>query len=630
MNLAAGKTPALRVTKAVGCAIETTDLQQQSPPTFARDIASIIYRNCTRCHRPGESAPFPLTSVDEVRAHAKQIAEVTALRLMPPWKPAPGRGVFQGERRLTEGEIQTLARWAAAGAPAGDVQSAPASPHFDGTGNLGKPDLVITLDHPYTLAASGSDVFRNFILKPTLDRKRYVRAVEIRPGNSRVVHHANLLLDRTRMSRLRDGKDGAPGFPGMDTRIETHSFDPESHFLFWKPGTPSRQEPEGMALELEPGTDLVLNMHLQPSGKPETLQPSVALYFTDQAPTKRPMLIQLERDGALDIPAGRSDFVVTDSLTLPLDVDVLGIYPHAHYLGKDLQAKARLPDGSEKWLIHIPDWDINWQAVYRYEHPVHLPKGTVVSMRYTYDNSGSNPRNPHKPPTRVRAGDRSEDEMAHLWLQVLPLSTGTDDARLTLQKAVLARRLSKYPSDFYSEFSLASIAQSEGKLPEAIRYYRRALATAPRDASAHNALGTALLESGDENEALAEFRSAVSLDARTGDAHYNIARVLLRRDQIPDAIVHLREALRIDPEDASAMTDLGAALCMTGAASEGMTHLSKATILQPESYNAHFNYGQALAIAGNPKQAEREFREALRLKPNDKDALEALRQLHTQ
>jgi hypothetical protein len=137
--------------------------------------------------------------------------------------------------------------------------------------------------------------------------------------------------------------------------------------------------------------------HLQPSGKPELIQPSIGLYFTPHPATELPMLLQLENDAKLDIPAGQKDFLVTDDFTLPIDVRLLAIYPHAHYLGKDIQTFAILPDGTKKTLIHIPHWNLNWQAVYRYAEPVRLPKGTRVSLRYVYDNSAGNPLNPNHP-----------------------------------------------------------------------------------------------------------------------------------------------------------------------------------------------------------------------------------------
>ncbi len=150
----------------------------------------------------------------------------------------------------------------------------------------------------------------------------------------------------------------------------------------------------------------------------------VGLYFAKSAPTVFPMLVQLEHDGAINIPPGANNFVVTDELTLPVDCKLLAIYPHAHYLGKLIEAWATLPGGRREWLIRIPDWDINWQAVYEYKRPMLLPKGTKVAMRVSYDNSAANGRNPNHPPRRVQAGNRSEDEMGHVWLQLLPVTNG--------------------------------------------------------------------------------------------------------------------------------------------------------------------------------------------------------------
>ncbi len=310
----------------------------------------------------------------------------------------------------------------------GSPADLPPQPQFVKGWQLGKPDLIVKAAKPFQLPASGIDTYWNFILPIPINESRWVKAVEITPGDKRLVHHANILVDRLELSRKMETEPGA-GFGGMEIRIESELFDPDSHFLFWKPGTVPYVEPDGMALRLDKGTDLVLNTHLQPSGKPEVIQPSIGIYFTDKPATEHPMLLQLDCDSQLDIPPGDSNFVVHDEFTLPLDADVLAIYPHAHYLGKELQATATLPDGTRETLIDIKHWDLNWQAVYRYEQPVPLPKGTVISMRYVYDNSEDNVANPNHPPKRVKGGNRSSDEMAHLWLQVLPKSVPGSEPR---------------------------------------------------------------------------------------------------------------------------------------------------------------------------------------------------------
>ena len=322
-------------------------------------------------------ARFPLLTYQDVKKHGRQIVAVTQTRFMPPWLPEPGELKFADERRLSDEQIATIRAWVDQGMLEGKPSDLPPKPTFVEGWQLGQPDVVLKAEKPYMLSATGSDQYWNFILPVPIHETRWVRAVEIRPGDKRLVHHANILVDRYESARRME-KDKGSGFGGMEVRIDSEVFDPDSHFLFWKPGTVVTNEPDGMALRLDKGTDLVLNTHLQPSGKEEPVQPSVGLYFTDKPATVHPMLLQMQNDAALDIPAGDSNFVVTDEFTLPIDVDLLGIYPHAHYLGKDMLATAMLPDGTTKTLIHIKHWDLNWQAVYRYAEPVFLPKNTVL------------------------------------------------------------------------------------------------------------------------------------------------------------------------------------------------------------------------------------------------------------
>ncbi len=347
--------------------------------TFNHDIAPVIFHSCSSCHRPGEAAPFSLLTYEDVKKHARQIAEVTRTRNMPPWLPAPQDLKFADEMRLPDAQIALIQRWVDEGAVEGAALDLPPQPKFVEGWQLGTPDLILTAEKPLVLPPQGTDTYWNFIFPIPIRETRWVKAIEIRPGDKRYVHHANILVDRAGSLRNREAAPGA-GFGGMEIRIESQVFDPDSHLLFWKPGTVPYVEPEGMALRLDKGTDLILNTHLQPSGKPEVIQPSIGLYFTSKPATKLPMLLQLENDAKLDIPAGKKDFEVTDEFTLPIDVDLLAIYPHAHYLGKEIQAFATLPDGTRETLIQIPRWNLSWQAVYRYEQPVLLPKGTAVTL----------------------------------------------------------------------------------------------------------------------------------------------------------------------------------------------------------------------------------------------------------
>ena len=426
---------------------------------------------------------------DDVKKHARQIVAVTHSRFMPPWLPAPQELKFADEWRLSDAQIALFQQWVDQGTPQGSPADLPPMPQFVKGWQLGQPDLIVRAQKPFLLPATGVDQYWNFILPIPITQTRWVKAIEIRPGDKRLVHHANMYVDRLRSARAMETAPGA-GFGGMEIRIDSEAFDPDSHFLFWKPGTVPYVEPDGMALRLDPGTDLVLNTHLQPSGKPETIQPSIGIYFTDKPATVHPMLLEIENDAALHIPAGDNSFVVTDSFTLPVDVDVLAIYPHLHYLGRDAEATATLPSGETRTLIHIKRWDVNWQAVYRYAQPVPLPKGTVVAMHYIYDNSADNVFNPNHPPKPVNGGNRATDEMAHLWLQVLPHSDGTDrDPRMLLQEALSRHEVDKNPANFEAQYNLAAMLQARGEVGEAVLHYAAALQLRPTDAVVNNAYG---------------------------------------------------------------------------------------------------------------------------------------------
>ena len=429
----------------------------------------------------------------------------------------------------------------------------------------------------------------------------YARS-RISPGGKRIVHHANLYVDRTRSARRQEIEPGA-GFPGMDPVIERTTFDPDDgHFLFWKPGGMPHIEPDGLALRLDPGSDLVLNAHLQPTGKPEQARPSIGLYFTDKPPDRFPMLIQLEHDGALDIPPGDPNFLVSDDFRLPLDVDVLAVYPHAHYLGHLLEGYATLPDGQRKWLIRIPDWDTNWQSVYYYRDPVFLPKGSIVSMRYHYDNSAANPRNPNDPPRRVVAGNQSTDEMGHLWLQVLPHGTG--DRRMQLEEALLRHRLEKYPDDFMSYFKLGALRLARLDPPGALSFLQAAVRIEPDHPEARNMLGSALSALGRTTEAIDQFRLALKARPDYGNARYNLARILVKTGRYDEAIENYHQVLEAFPRDAQVRNELGELYLRRSRFAEALEMFNQALAIDPSNQAATRNRETALRGAAINKTGQ--------------------------
>jgi tetratricopeptide (TPR) repeat protein len=583
--------------------------RQQTPPAadsgrvvFSRDIAPIVFRSCSPCHHSGEAGPFPLVTYGEVKSHARQIADITRKGLMPPWLPSSDSPRFEEGSQLSEEEIALFQKWVADGLQEGSPSELPRAPRFNAGWQLGKPDLILQASAPFTIPASGSDVYWNFIFREPVKASRFVKAVEIHPGEKRLVHHANLLVDRSQSAR-REEKSPGSGFAGMELQIESESFDPDGHFLFWKPGSPPIVEPAGLALHLDPGNDLVLNAHLQPSGKEESIQPSIGIYFTNEPATKFPVLLQLENDRALDIPPGESNFVVTDQFTLPEDVQLLAIYPHAHYLCREMLALARFPDGQEKALIHIPRWDLNWQAVFRLAQPESLPRGTTIVMRYRYDNSADNIANPNNPPQRVRAGNRAMDEMAHLWLQVLPVAQAGDsrDPRMTLQESLARHHIENNPADFEAHYNLAAVLQLRGATQEALQQFQAALQLRPDDATVENAVGGALLALNRIPEAITHLTSATNERPDYFDAHYNLGIALANGGDFSRAAKEFTAAVKLRPLDAAAEANLGAALAELGETKNAVAHFNRALELDPGNALAKENLAALRGAGAQPE-----------------------------
>jgi tetratricopeptide (TPR) repeat protein len=562
--------------------------------TFTKDIAPIVWSRCATCHRPGEIGPFSLITYDEVKRHATQIAVVTARRLMPPWKPEPGRGEFLNERRLPASELQALQQWIADGVPEGDPGDLPEQPAWHDSWQLGTPDLVVTMPQPYNVPAGGADVFRTFVIPIPTTAPRYVRALEFRPGTARVVHHANLGVDRTRSSRQLDARDPEPGYAGGMERDARY---PEGQLLGWTPGQAPHRVPEGTQWRLEPGSDLIVQLHLQPTGKPESVQVSAGLYFTSDPPTRTPIGLRLGSE-TIDISPAVPNYVVADAYVLPTAVDVVAIQPHAHNLARRMEATATLPDGSRRWLIAIDDWDFRWQDVYRYVAPIALPKGSTIAMRYEYDNSAANPRNPHTPPSRVVWGQNTSDEMGDLWIQVIPGSSA--DAAILME-------------DFRRKAHTEDLAA-----------YTKLLHGDPGNPLRHDAVAQLYLDEGKLDDAIAEFRQSIRLNPESATTRYNLGYALSARGRRDEAMTELNEALRLDPEYAQAHNNLGALLEVSGRLDEAQAHFEKAVALRPDNVEAQVNLAQLLSNRGAPEAAADHFRAALAMRTDYAQALAGL------
>lgn len=584
------------------------------PVSFNEHIAPILYESCTPCHRPNGPAPFSLLTYAEARSLAPLVGASTADRSMPPWLPAAGSPEFAGDRSLSESQIDLIQRWVSDGTPEGDPQNAPTPPPLGEDWPLGEPELLVTLDAPYELPGSEGEIFRNFVIPAPVNETRYVRTIDIRPSDARVVHHAQLLVDRTGSARRVDARDPEPGFDGMlhAGNIET----PSGFFLGWTPGRQPFEGYDGLGWKIDAQTDLILMLHLRPGRESEPVDCDIALYFTDAVPTRFPLPIKLSAP-IIDIPAGAHDYSVQDSFTLPVDVQALSVYPHAHYRGKRVEGRAVLPDGTEKLLIRIEDWDFNWQDEYRYSRPIALPRGTTLLMRWTYDNSAANPRNPARPPVRVVYGPRSADEMGELMIQVLPRSQSdrhvlTERLRrkdLEWQVALFRHKLRAGPEEPDHHYDLGVALQELGRLDEAISHYRRVIELRPDHAEAHGNLGTALRARGAPEEARLAYLRSLALEPGDPAVRTNLGSLLQSEGDLRGAIEEYREAIRIDRDYARAHGSLGFALAMKGAVREAVAHFREAIRLDPEWVAPKF--GAAWALATNPDSALRDSHEAI-------------------
>jgi len=403
---------------------------QEIPVTFNKQIAPIIYKNCSTCHRPGEAAPFPLLSYQDVAKKGKTIGKVTVSHVMPPWKPEPASYAYRDERRLSAEEIELIQAWVKHGMPEGRAKDKLEPPKFSSGWALGEPDLIVQMPAAYHVPADGPDVYRNMGVPLGLTDDKWVSAIDMKPSARAVVHHVLYFADGNGRAHEKPQQGSEPGFSGM--RAGGASIPLGG----WAVGAQPHLFPEGLALRVPKGSDLVIQYHFHPTGKPEAEKSVIGLYFAKKAPERTLTRIQMPPHyslfSGLDIPAGNPDFVLRDSYTVPVATDAVAVSAHAHYIAKQLKMTATFPDGEVKTLLSIKDWDFAWQDRYFFQQLVPLPKGTKLDVEIHWDNSAENPRNPSSPPMRVTWGEESKDEMGSISLIAVPhaesdLKTLTED-----------------------------------------------------------------------------------------------------------------------------------------------------------------------------------------------------------
>ncbi len=437
-----GTRAAVSRTTPVGCLLEAPGSgAEEGAITFNREIAPIIFSNCLVCHRDGEVAPFAMTNYEQVSKRARQIAEVTSARIMPPWKPTPDYGHFADERRLSAAQIEMLRTWAEAGAPEGKPDDLPALPKFPTGWQLGKPDLIVRMPRPFALHADGIDVNQHFVIPLGLKEDRLISAVEVHPGNPKIVHHAHMFVDTSGQARMLDAADPGEGY----TKFGGNGLPSAAYLGGWNPGATPHFFPRGTGRLVPKGGDVVFQIHYHPSGKPEVDQTEIGLYFAP--PGARQVVTDLVIGNVdLVIPAGNASAQFTAEYKIPSNLTVMEIRPHMHLLGKNYQVKGVLPNGQEVPMIKIEDWDFNWQDSYVFDPVLRLPAGTTIQILVTYDNSEKNRDNPNSPPKTVFFGEESTDEMSNCAIRVTADSVAELKAVMSDNSKYWSGQMQKYLS----------------------------------------------------------------------------------------------------------------------------------------------------------------------------------------
>ena len=580
------------------------------PPTFYGDIAEILHSECAECHRPDGGGPFSLLTYEDAADHADQIADVVASRFMPPWPPDSRVNSFLDERTLAPEEIQQFRAWAEAGAPAGPSAGSAFTPSQwarKSAWALGTPDLVVSFAAPYEVPAEATDdIYRNFVIPVPVERPHYVHAIEIRPTNLQVAHHMFVRIDRTGAARALSGQDGSPGFEGMERPPGIAP--PQGCILSWQVGKQPSPEPEGVAWRLEPNSDFVIECHLQPTGKREPLDIQIGLHFTDQRPTKHPVLINL-RELNIDIPSGEADYHTKMEYTLPVDATATAVLPHAHYLGHNIQGYADLPNGQRQPLVSIPDWNFNWQGEYRYQQPIRLPAGTKIVMDFQFDNTAENPFNPSSPPKRVRYGPQSKDEMAELAVQLIP------DSRADFE--VLRRDFSRWQL-------------KHEVIPYGLRMLSDPATPVEEQSKFRVNLGKAYIALGDTTQAEEQLQQATRLPNSGADPWFYLGRLRVAAQDLDGGKAYFERALALDRRHLDTLNGLGLVAMRTQRPREAIEYFQRAIQIQPQIATFHYNQGLCYLQLKAYSQAKSSLQKTVEMEPGNQKAARLLSQLERQ
>jgi len=644
-ELLAGRPVSVATSENDGCLLD----RRVRPPhtravTYSRDIAPILSRRCTSCHRSGGMGPFELASYDDAVRWSEMLVEVVTLRRMPPWHADARHGRFANDRRMADEEIDTLVAWARQGMErGGDAEVAIASPAPQ-TWSIGEPDMLVESPREFEVPADGVMPYQYSALSTAecdalFDGDRWIQAAELLPSEPSVVHHITVFF-------VPPGKPAPP-----------EDFREVCGMVGWAPGTPAFDYPIGCAMRVPRGAQVVFEVHYTPRGRATRDRPRLALRFASQPPPRELKLVTHDHP-ALRIPPGDPHYRAELSAVFTGGASLVGLVPHMHLRGKSFMYEVQFPGQRRDVLLSVPRYDFNWQILYWLAEPLAMPKGTRIKATAHWDNSRHNTSNPD-PTVEVTVGPQSSDEMMVAWMffavelaagearadQILALEGNREleaavdqwraavrdnpqDAQARYQFALALRAKGQFPAarqqleqsvalrgeHAASRHELASLLAHSGDLSSAIEHGRVAVKLNSQSAGYANDLGVLLLRAARFAEAAQWFSRALALSPDDPLTHHNLGLALAQQGQVEDAIQHYGRALDLKPENAEAHRDLGVALVKCGRTEEALVHFARAADIRPELPEPHFYLGIGLAAKGDTRAAIEAYRRALRMK----------------
>jgi hypothetical protein len=384
-------------------------------PTFSKDVAPILYKNCATCHRPGETAPMSLLTYKDARPWAKSIRQYVASGQMPPWHATEPQGVFLNDRRLSQADKDILTDWADGGAPEGNPKDLPPAPKFVDGWQIGKPDVVLTMTKPYEVPAKGTIAYQYFQVPTNFTEDRWVQAMEIRPGARSVVHHVIVYMKEPEGTPMVSAfKPVLPVIPQRSrpnggAAARNRDAGPGVFLAGTAPGAPPMVFQPGEAIKIPAGSQLTFQMHYTANGKATEDQTSLGLIFAKEPPV-REIHASAFMNPMLMLPAGSADTAIDSAVEFTEDAHITSLIPHTHLRGKSWEYRLIYPDGRSQIVLNVPHYDFNWQTWYTFAQPLAVPKGSRLEATAHYDNSANNPSNPD-PKVDVRWGDQTWEEM---------------------------------------------------------------------------------------------------------------------------------------------------------------------------------------------------------------------------